>query len=197
MERILMVAVVASVLGVGRPALAQPSSAKPDVKKLESEVDKLRSQLKEAETRYEKAKAAAEVKKPGPPFSPWGPGPWGAKGSEDMKKKMEEFKKFAESKGFDKKGPPPFGPWGRFDPAKAKEMKERFEKWKAESDKKPAAGAEARKGPPGGFGRGPGGYRPGERGRSPEVSRGGSDIERRLDRILHEVEDLRKELKKK
>jgi DNA repair exonuclease SbcCD ATPase subunit len=102
----------------------------------------------------------------------------------DVEAKLKAAKEAAEKKdtrrpgpAFGRRGGP--GPFGRMDPARRQEMREQFEKRMKERE-----GART----PRAFGR--------DFRRSPETTKS-SDVEKRLERILKEVEELRQELKKK
>ncbi len=186
--RISYLIVCAAALVFGSQATAQPP--KPDVKKLESELEKLREQTKELESKLKKAKEPGGPK--GPPF---GRPPFGKFDPAKAKEMKEAFeKKMAEG---DKKAP-----FGKFDPAKAKEFREMWEKRMADYRKKADADKKGpeKKGPPSfgkGKGWGPGGPGRGGPGRGGFRPGGTPSIEGRIDRIVRDLEELKKELKSK
>lgn len=133
MTRLLSAAALVAVFATAQPAMAQPRSAPSDVRKLESEVDKLKSVLKDIEAQLAKAKKVeAEKAKP-------------AKRGEYEKPKFE----MAKGPG---RGPGGFGP-----------------------------------------GRGPGGFGPPGRSNFGPPSRSeGSEFDRRIDRLIQELEALKR-----
>jgi hypothetical protein len=191
MKRMFLVLFLAATVSMAGTAMAQgprgsggfkkkgeaPATEDGGVKKLESELDKLRRQLQELEQLLNKAKAAAakegqgkvreaiekkedkrsggssekkEGKKAGGDFERKEPKEFGPDGGPARK----ERKGFGPGGGFEKKGRKDFGPGGDI----------------GKKDRK-------------GFGPPPGGpARP-------------ASVEERLDRILRELEDIRRELK--
>jgi hypothetical protein len=138
MARWLIVAGLAAALCVGRPATALAQPGKDDVKKLETELDKLKAQIKDVEARLEKAKDAAK---------------------KEEAKKTGERDRGRDFRGQFERGSRGFGGFG-------------------------------------GFGRGFGAPQFGGPRRSEAESKP-SDVEKRLDRLAKEIEELRKEIKKK
>ena len=173
MWRFLFVAALAAAIWTDRPALAQPSSSKDDVKKLEAELDKLRSQTKDVEARLQKAK---DDKRPSSPRGQFGS--WGRMDPDQMKKMMEQFG-----------GKGGMG-WGRMDADQMKKMMEQFMK---PAEKKEAKKDDKRAASPWGYS----GSWSGRDFRRPSEATKSSDLERRMDRLLKEVEELRPDIKKK
>jgi hypothetical protein len=186
MLRFLAVLVGMASLGVVGPALAQePRGGRDEVRKLQAELERVRGQLRDLEARLDKAKEAKESKLIGPP---WG---WWKKDPEKMKEMMEKFK----AKGWEKPDPEKMKAvmerfkgkgWGKFDPAKKKEMWEGFKRKWEEKDRE-ARGPRDRKGPPWAERYARDFRRPGE----------SADLERRLERIVRELEELRRDLRRR
>jgi hypothetical protein len=193
MWRIVGLGVLGAALLAGRPTAVQAQPSKEEFRRIESELEKLRGYVKELEARLKQGQPETPERKGpgGPPFGKKKEGPAG------------ETPPFAKKK--DGKGPwgdgPPFakkdgkGPWAKDGPPFA-----RMEK----KDPPPVAKKDGpgRGGPPWagmGPGRGFGGGSPWAR--MEEGRRGGpgrsSDLERRLDRILEELEDIRRELRRR
>ncbi len=139
----------------------------PDVKKLESELDSLRTRVAELEAKI-KEKSGSEKK---------------------LDKAVKSEVKKDDPKDKHHRGGPP---WmrGKMDPEKMKEMREHFEKRRAEWAKHGHRGRGPH--PFMMFPRPPHGWGPPR----PSASRN-DDLNRRLDRILREVEELRREVSKK
>jgi len=144
MTKTLSILTLAAAAWAVQPAAAQPPAGRDSVKKLEADVEKLRTQLDELEARLKKMKGA-DAKTTGKEFGgmgwggnfggPWGRGGWGS------------------------------GGWGgKMDPEQMKKMMEADGKG---GDSRPASGS------------------------------GATDLERRLDRVLTEIEELRRELRRK
>lgn len=214
MTRWAAVVLAGVVLLVGRPAAAQSE----EVKKLQGEVEKLRKHLAEMETRLKKAQTSESSPsdfRPGPKFK-------GQVDPEVMKKHQEEMRRLMMEKFGG--GPPNPEKMKEMRAQFEKMMAERFKDGvkgdaqkgdakkgdmkkgtkgsdKRDGDRRPfARGDEGRRfGPPfargaGGPPFGPGGPRFGDRrpgGGKP------SDLEAKVDRLLKEVEDLRRELRGK
>ena len=185
-------------------------------RQLEAELDKLRDQIKALEGKLSKAKDSSKDEKGGPPSFGKGPGGFG-KGPggfdpEKMKKAMEGFGKgpggFGKGPGGFAKGP------GGFDPEKMKKVMEIYEKLYGKAKSEGDKGGEAKKGsdkggPP--YGRGKGGFdRKTEAGKGGPPPFGGKgrggfggppgrhrSIDSRIEHLIAELEQLRKDLKKK
>ena len=139
-----------------------------DLKKLEADLNKLREQVKEAEAKLARAKEA-----PGNRF-------------EGKKKGFDKGPPGFEKKGFDKKdfgkGFGGFGKGpGKMDPDIIKTKYEFYKKLYGDSKRETARPSAS----PFGTGKGPGGF-------------GGSrSLEARIDRLIQELEELRKEVRRK
>jgi hypothetical protein len=153
---------------------AQPGRGKDfgGFKKLEAEVEQLREQIKELDAKL------AKLSEPG---------------------KNKSFEGFGQGKkGFDKKGDF-FKKKGGFNMESAKldpdTIKQRYEFYKKLYDELPKEpGSKKKDFPP--FGRGFSG-RGGYEGKKEGAAFGPGGVEARLDRLMRELEDLRRELKKK
>jgi hypothetical protein len=178
MRRVVVLAALSGVVGSGGQAAAQPPSSE-EVRKLEAELVRLHAQLKEVEAQLQKAKheaARREDRQPSP------------SGGDSRRGQMdpEELKKLLERSG------------ARMDPDQIKVIAELIHKMTDEAWKDSQRSA-----PPwsdwsrgGGWSRGGWSERGRDHWRSPEPSKS-TDIDKRLDRILKEVEELRQEIKKK
>ncbi len=178
MLKTLSVGIFAALVWAVQPAAAQAPATADDVKKLEAEVAKLRDQLQAAEARLKEAKAATDKKGDKKPMLPFGPG-----GNFDA----EQLKKLRERLGGKD------GPLGNLDPDQIKKMVEQAQKMREQFG-----------GKGGGFGR----FDPEQlkkmreqfgrrQEKKPEQKEVSPDIEKKLDRLLKEVEELRKEIRKK
>jgi len=136
MVKTLSAGILAALLWVVQPAAAQTPSGSDDVKKLESELDKLKKQLQDTEARLSKAKdeaAKKEDRKPTLPFGPGGKidpeqlkklkerlggkdGPLANLDPEQIKKMLEQAAKMREQFGKD-------GPLGKIDPERLKKLR--------------------------------------------------------------------------
>jgi hypothetical protein len=187
---------LAGLLFITSKTPAQPGKGGGDsIKKLEADLQKLRDTLKQAEADLAKAKATEQG---GRGYGGWGRGRgFGGMDKKDFDKKADFFMK---KEGFKKEA-------GKMDPDT---IKERYEFYKKLYDALPKEKAKGTPGggafgtAPGGFGGGrpgggfgPGGFGFGGGGPSTGSSSGSSSIEARLDRLMRELEELRKELKKK
>lgn len=197
------------VLTLGASSLATAQPRPEDVKKLEVEVDNLRAQLKAMEAKLQHAKELLkkdlkkedkkEEKKDGKiRIELWGGpgfGGWKDLKPEEMKELREQLEKMR--KEFEKGGIQGF----RLNAEEMKKFAEQFEKGGGKSGFGGGwgRGGWGRGGPGGGAwgGSGPGrGW--GRRGEEPKAeTKPSSDIEKRLDKIIQEVEALKKELRKK
>lgn len=214
MCRFLPVLALSGLLLASPYALAQPTPPKEEAQRLEAELARLRSQIKEVEARLKQLREGAPEKKPvgeldparikemrerfakmreqaqkeGKPLDPAKMQEMRAqwqKWAEAAKK--EAVKKGGEKKAEGKKAAPAFGPpWARMDPAAMKEMRERFEKMRAQAQKegKPFAGPW---GPP---------RLGGEWAAPKQPAAKDASVEARLDRLAREIEEIRAELKK-
>ncbi|MFO0930257.1 MAG: hypothetical protein U0736_25070 [Gemmataceae bacterium] len=206
MCRFLPVLALSGLLLASPYALAQPTPPKEEAQRLEAELARLRSQIKEVEARLKQLREGAPEKKPvgeldparikemrerfakmrdqaqkeGKPFDP---------------AKMKEMRAVAEvgrggqegggqeerrEEGGGKKAAPAFGPpWARMDPAAMKEMRDRFEKMRAQAQKegKPFAGPW---GPP---------RLGGEWAAPKQPAAKDASVEARLDRLAREIEE--------
>ncbi len=183
---------LAGILLLGSRTPAQPG---PDgVKKLEAELEKLRDQVKETEAKLAKAKEAAKGRggfegKGKFPFDGKGKFPFGDKkgfergkgsfGKGGFGPKGFEFKKKEEPKKEAGKEP---AVASKLDPAT---IREKYAFYKKLYDELP------KDAPKGGFGSGFKGKGPFTK--SPEAN----SVEARLDRLVRELEDLRRDLKKR
>jgi uncharacterized phage infection (PIP) family protein YhgE len=172
MFRMLNAAILAGLLWVVQPAAAQAQPSADDVKKLEAEIEKLKSQIQEAEARLKKAMAGAAKKEEKQPAPPKGRGD--KRDPEQLKKTLEKLR------GVD-------GPLGKIDFEQMKKLMELAAKAQEqfggnldiEQLKKLRELA---------WNRG---------GKKAEAKEASSDIDKKLDRILKEIEELRKEIRKK
>lgn len=157
MQRLAVVLTLGVVLCVTGPALAQPGRGRPnppgasdksdEIKKLEAELSKLQSAIKDVESKLSKLKGD---KKPG-------------------EKKADDKKADDKKPGFPGRGGfPPFGGFGR-----------------------------GRFGPPGGFPGFPGRDRFEPKKEEAKPGAKSSDLEKKLDQIIRDVEELKKELRRR
>ncbi len=143
-----------------------PKSQGPDIASLEKKLDSLLRELQAVNEQVRQLRKKSSPKKESPKFGSRKPGfpsgPWGRFGRGSWGKVPW--------------GGPSKGKFGKFDPAKMKEWKERFEKMKREAEK------EKRK---------PGSGRPGFPGRGPRGRRGRGrtqDINATLRTVIHREE---------
>jgi hypothetical protein len=181
MRRFVLAAALGALLAASPPAQAQPGGfgkGGDAMKKMQADLDRLRDQIKGMEDRINK------LSEGGPKKDFRGPGAFPPGKGKDGKKDFAEMQKIERFKEKDRGGKE----WDKKKELMKKEFMEKFaQRWR-EAERKSGD----KKGPPGDW------SRPNQR-RGDEF-RGGSgrgssaDIERRLERITRELEEIRREL---
>jgi hypothetical protein len=188
MLRLLCASSIGMTLLMGQSLFAQgPPPGKDSVKKLQAELDALKLRIQDLEARLDKARGDFE-KKPG-----FGKGKGKGKGPDGFG--PPGFGKGKGPKGeFGKgppwgKGPPPKGEFGKGPPWWGKGWAKGY--WR-----KPGEFGKGRDRRPGEYGKGKG-PRPGDRREEPRAgSVSNAEILRTLDRIIREIEDLRRMIRR-
>jgi DNA repair exonuclease SbcCD ATPase subunit len=193
MGRLTALIALAALVWFPGQSSAQPSPE--EIKKLEAQRDRLQAQVKELEAQLRKVKEAAGKKDERPSFTPFGR--MDAQRLEELKKLAEQFK---DGK-WDSKDVDAIRKWaeqfrdsrsGGTDPSKMtrdqlekayKEALERLER------------RDGDRGGWGGWGRGWGGWRDSDR--RPAEAEKGNELERRLDRLIKEMEELKRDIRRR